>query len=95
VKSSGRSENRRDVAASQSNVKSVDDVDGLLPKLCRPHHLVADRGCVVDQDVDAAVVAFDLSEQSLGLLVVSVIDSDGDALAAGCGHHRRRVADGA
>jgi hypothetical protein len=41
------------------------------------------------------VVAFDLSEQSLGLLVVSVIDSDGDALAAGCGHHRRHVADGA
>jgi hypothetical protein len=66
-----------------------------LPKLCRPHHLVADRGCVVDQDVDAAVVAFDLSEQSLGLFVVSVIDSDGDAPAASSGHHRRRVVDGA
>ena len=56
----------------------------------RPHHLVADDRCVVDQNVDPALFPFDLIEQRLHLVVVGMVDADGDPLATGRRHQTRR-----
>jgi hypothetical protein len=83
------------VAAAQSDVQDVDDVERLLPERCPRHHLVADDGGVVHQDVEPALLALDLLEQGFRLLVIGMIHPDGDALAARCRDQVRGFADGA
>ena len=66
---------------------------GFLPEPGPAHHLVADDRGVVDQDVEPALLGPDPVEQRLRLLVVGVVDLDGDALAARRGHQLGGFAD--
>jgi hypothetical protein len=57
-----------------------------LPELRWPHHFVADDRGVVDQDVNLAVIAVDLSKECPHLFVVAVVDANRNSPAAGGSH---------
>ncbi len=71
-----------DITAAQPDIEDVDDVDGLLPEPRSAHHLVADDRGIVDQDVEPALLTLHPFEQRLRLLVITVVDGDGDARPA-------------
>src|SRR5208283_3929291 len=64
----------------------VDDVDGLFPELRPPHHVVTDECGIVHEDVDPALLAPDLIEERLHLVIIAVVDAHGNSVAARGGH---------
>jgi hypothetical protein len=61
-----------------------------LPERTRLRQVLRQRECVVDQDVESAMLPLYPVEQCRRLLVVAVVDLDGNSVAAPAGDFRRR-----
>jgi len=81
-----RGEPAGDEAAAHADVDHVADVPGLFPELTRGGKRIRDGAGIVDQDIDAALLGYDLLDHRSDLIVVGMVTTDRDAVAPDLGH---------
>ena len=84
-----------DEAAANADIDHVADVERLFPELAGGREGIRHGACIVDQDVDTALLGDHPFDHRLDLFVVGMVAAHCNALAAGFRDFLRRRIDGA